>query len=170
MRGGLDHHFLLQACYLSGSQADQWAGGQCVSSGVKIWPWKTFLVTLGMHIPKKKKNPIKRLAVLKLIIWAWTIQKHHPIKKGNSGQRLLPIMSSNYFSVFWKNKNKTLSAEIMNLGAVFRSKPLGDGKTVMTSRQAHRLFPEKPGLQGTAIPTPGSSEHLHNTLPQAHIQ
>lgn len=58
----------------------------------------------------------------------------------------------------------------MNLGAVFRSKPLGDGKTVMTSRQAHRSFPEKPGLQGTAIPTLGSLEHLHNTLPQAHIQ
>lgn len=145
------------------SQADHRAGIYHVSSGVKVWPWKTFLVALGMH-SQKKKNPIKGLAVLKLIIWAWTIQTHHPIKKGNSGQRLLPIMSSNYFSVFWKNKNKTLSAEIMNLGAVFCSKSLGDGKTVWLPNRSIRSFPEKPRLEQTSAPTAGSSEYYQNML------
>lgn len=36
----------------------------------------------------------------------------------------------------------------MNLGAVFRSQPLGDGKTVMPSTQAHQIIPREPWVPG----------------------
>lgn len=42
----------------------------------------------------------------------------------------------------------------MNLGAVFRSKSPGDGKTVMTSRQAHWVVPREPWVTGDRDPNP----------------
>lgn len=52
-------------------------------------------------------------------------------------------MSSNYFSVAEKAKNKTLNAEIMNFGGSVHNNPLGDGKTVLTSNRPNWSFPRK---------------------------
>ena len=93
------------------------------------------------HSKKKKKilsrdwqffNELLELEQFKSII---------KLKQGNLAQRLLPIMSSNYFFVFWKNKNKALNAEIMNFGGDVPQQSPWWWKNNADFQETHLSFP-----------------------------